>query len=171
MFDINNFGLAMSSSSYKAGFNFNTEYNTFYVDFYNKDYKIVNNIPLSIMYKFKTLINNIPYYNFYKQCLYCKMYDCTTNSFNLDLKSTSIPDLKIKHEFFGACHPLSDGYRLYKLENNYIDNYSHITYKKTNNINYSKNNWHNACKLKTHLIKFDNISELVPKLNKTVIFS
>lgn len=173
IFDFN--PINRNQKHYKVGFNFNINDNTFYVDFYNKDYsKIEEIVPLHLIDRLKALLNNIPNYQIYKNCSKCEQYNCSSNNFLLDLKSMSIGSLNLHSEYFGVIESVADGYFMYRLHNHYFDNKSFLYYKKSNNINNEKvlkTNWMNSHIITTELIHISESTDIASKLNKIVVFS
>lgn len=109
--------------SIKIGYVFGLKDNFIYIEFYNKDGKILNVIPLSYIKRFKDFdanISNNERFSFSRSCKFCKKYFLKTFYFAIDYKTQSISPLKIFKETFGFIIPTHNQFKTIIL-NNYFD--------------------------------------------------
>lgn len=164
---------------YKVGYEIDLYDNSFTVDFYNNDDTKLNVIPVFLMERFQELKNNIGTFTFIRSCSACDSYNYYSNPFELTPRITSIGTLNIRKEYFGLSKMTKDGYKVYKLYNQYDSNSSDLFcgYK----INHPRAAKYNTV-LGAHtkscqnisnvgIINFTNRDDVISRIDKLLLFS
>lgn len=162
--------------NYKVGYSFSLTDNSWYAEFYNKDDKrFESDTPEFLRNRFKELDKNLGGYKFYRHCTSCRRYNYSTNTFNLDFQSGTVKKMCLNMEFIGLSTQLDDGYKVYRLLNDYQSNKSTLMYgKRTTEEHtqyYSLVGAHKFDLLETPIIKFTSAQETVDRLGKIILFS
>lgn len=164
---------------YKVGYEIDLCDNSFTVDFYNDDDTKLNVIPMFLMERFQELKNNIGTFSFIKSCSACESYNYYSNPFELTPRITSIGDLFIHKEYFGLNKMTKDGYKVYKLYNQYYSSSSELLYAdKIKHPRAAKYNFilvtQTTNKQKFSdigIINFTNRNDVMSRIDKLLIFS
>jgi hypothetical protein len=150
---------------------------SFFIDFFSVNGKKFENVPIPLIRKFLTFNKNLGAYAFYKYCA-DECYTYSSDYFDLDLKKSKIPDLTIQKEFFVLSREILDGYRTFKLVNNYHSNKSILSiHKMIKDLSVTNDNvveYYDEFKsevLITNLIKFISKEDTIERLNKLLVFS
>lgn len=163
--------------NYKVGYSFSLTDNSWYAEFYNKDDKRFElDSPEFLRARFKELDKNLGGYKFYRHCTSCRRYNYSTNTFQLDFQSGIINKLCLNMEYIGLSTPSDDGYKVYRLLNDYMSSKSILMYGKHQTEEHIQYNSHISSQplrlLETNsVIKFSSPIETVDKLNKIILFS
>lgn len=175
-------GLKKHQINYKVGYSFGPEDNSWQVEFYNQDgIRFEKDSPYHLMDKFRELNKNLGLYKFYRVCTApkCHRYNYSTNQFSLKYKRHNIGDLSIKTEYIGMTMPTENGYKIFKLLNEYASpSRSTVVYGKHKEESIARDDWgmhnpplDNLDILQTHIIKFSSKEETMERINKLIIFS
>lgn len=131
-------GMLKGEKSYKVGYSFGATDNSVQIEFYTSTgERFYNLVPTNLLPKFKSLDINLQGHVFTKFCRSCHRYSYTSNIFKLDYKMKTIGKLEIQNEYFGVIKPTHDGYRVYRMHNNYQDKKSTITLFDSSNIDFA----------------------------------
>jgi hypothetical protein len=161
----------------------------FHAEFFNKNWKLLDPVPLKIIERFKDFEENVGKYRFYRSCKKCGyMYE--SNLCKCDGSSSNLGNIEIMTESFKILRTQNDGtLKILKLLNIYDREISLIDYKKylkkdleDRNINIDELLNRGATTLapveplthdviQTHLIKFITKEETFNRINKLLIFS
>lgn len=164
--------LKKSQDYYLASLVWNKYSNSFFVDFLRKNGSLLDNcVPVSLLKSFQNYIKNLGGCSIYRACNNCDKYHYHFNDVKINYSNNTISPLSINFEHFELLQPTEDGYKHFKLNNNYIEGKSELFYTKTNE--YYVPRWDMSFRtprIKTHLIKFSN-EEILDKLNKIILFS
>lgn len=163
-----------SRKPYKIIYSFALNDNSFYIDFLSKEEQpFENEAPKHLMVRFRELDKNLKSYRFYKDCASCGCYMYSSNRFNLDFKKAVVHDLYIQDEYFGLSTPTTNGYRVFKLTNNYALNQSTLIYgtEVSDVWKRSDSNCHDMDMLRLSLLKFSSKDEMIDRLKKLLVFS
>lgn len=161
---------------YKVGYSFGLTDNSWYVEFYNKDdVRFEIDSPKFLRDRFKELDSNLGAYKFYRHCGQCRRYNYSTNSFALNYEKGAINKLCMNMEYVGLSIPSDDGYKVYRLLNDYMSNRSTLMFGRSKSedlITYSPiASTNNLEVLQTSIIKFSSAAETVDRLGKIILFS
>lgn len=161
---------------YKVGYSFGLTDNSWYAEFFNKDdVRFENDSPQFLRDRFKELDKNLGGYKFYRHCTLCQRYNYSTNTFQLDYQTATVKKLCLNMEFIGLIAPIDDGFKVYRLLNDYMSNRSTLLFGKViaEQTTYfdPAGSAHGLQSLQTPLIKFTTPIETVDKLNKIILFS
>ena len=103
------------------------------------------------------------------------MYD--SNSFIINYKSCNMGDLSIKSEHIGLCQSVDDGYKIFKMYNDFTTNKTNLTVFKDSTDLWAMVNsgipfyGANATDLSLPIIKFSSREETTERLSKLIVFS
>lgn len=162
----------------KADYNYtaiifiNKKDNSFFVDFLKKDNSLLGScVPLSVLRKFKEFIKAVNNLNVYRFCNSCEQYNYISNNFKLRYSESIVEELDVNLEHVNLVEPVEDGYKHYRLYNNYIDKKSEVYYAKSEL--YQIPRWNldfRSPKVKTSLIGTPK-TDMLDKLKKIILFS
>jgi len=165
-----------NQKSYYVGYSFGLDDNSFFIEFYRKNSKKIEYIPVSLLKRFVSFNANTGMYKIYKFCNHCKSYQYSSNYFKINLtEPLKLPDLTISSESFDLSTHITDGYdgyRLFKLVNNYITNKSILNFGTERYKDDIKTSVYipNFNTIETSLIKFVSKSETIARINKLLTF-
>lgn len=181
MFIFNLFSLKRNAGpAYKAGYSFNTSNNDTYIEFYDKDNTKFNDAsPEWLRVRFWEFDKNLKGYKFYRECVNpsCKRYMYDSNSFYINYKTCNIGDLQIKSERVGLVQSLEDGYRIMKINNDYVENKTNLTIFKDGSDTFAPVSsgipffGAGVTDITLPIIKLSSLEETAERLNKLLVFS
>ena len=164
----------------KVGYSIDANDNSIYIEFYNKNgEKFENESPEWLRIRFWELDKNLKGYKFYRECynVGCKRYMYDSNSFIINYKSCNMGDLSIKSEHIGLCQSVDDGYKIFKMYNDFTTNKTNLTVFKDSTDLWAMVNsgipfyGANATDLSLPIIKFSSREETTERLSKLIVFS
>jgi len=172
---------------YKVGYSFGLDDNSWQVEFYNQDnIRFEKDSPNFLMKRFKELDKNLGDYKFYKHCGKpgCCRYNYSSTIFRLDYKHGKLgslsnsPVMTVGMEYIGMSSPTEDGYKVYKLLNDYKSSRSTLIFGKHPSELITRSDWgmHNPPIdtlgiIQTSLIKFSSKEETMERVSKLIVFS
>ena len=168
--------LTCSQKPYAMSYSFGLEHFDFQVEFYTSDrssrFEICHDF---LIKRFLELHKNLKTFQFIRECIFCGQYKCSTQLFELNLKTSKCESLTIFSEEFGLVQPISDGHRIYRLSNNYLESKSDLTLFRGKpadaKIRYpAVRSWQNPTVLRLPLIPFISKEKTTDRLNNLMIF-
>lgn len=168
--------LGKKQIDYKVGYSFGLDDHSWYVEFYTRDsVRFEKDSPDFLRERFKELNKNLGSYIFHRHCAKCYCYNYSTKSFDLSFKTGKIPEIEICLEYFGLGQHINDGYKIYKLLNDYEGNKSTLIYLRTNDPFWARSDCgatpSNMNMIQLSLIKFASKEETILRINKLLVFS
>jgi hypothetical protein len=160
--------------NYDVGYSIDELTNSFCIELYNDKIRMESVHLLALLKRVKEMNDNQGSYSFIKRCSGCERYSNSSNSFKLDYHNHSIGDLSVVNEYFGLTKPQEDGYKIYKLFNNYDRHESTIIFGLSQQENMAQNsrfieNPENLIKLP--IINFVSAMETANRINTLIVFS
>jgi len=159
--------LRSNSASYEVGYSINPNDNSFFMEFYSRNGKRFETIPLSLIDMFKEFNQNLSSYRLYKHCNSCKEYTYESNKFLVDLQKQNFGDLFINVE----CFVMNKDDKVFGLVNNYNREKSILTVGKRGIDLETWNFSNHEYVIETALINFVSKEETLNRLNKLLLFS
>jgi hypothetical protein len=152
--------------TYNVSFTFNTNDNSFIVDFYDKNFsKMSKKVPITLMQGLQRYFSYLNSLQIYRSCNICKNYDYVSNDFKLDFKNKTIGDLNIKSESFHYHKKIENKLKIYSLFND------HAKKESTIRVYWDNQKYYNDLEIKTNLIHLNNNVNLKEKIEKIILFS
>jgi len=170
-------GLKKHQIDYKVGYSFCLTDNTWYAEFYNQDDKRFEvDSPGFLRERFKELDKNLGGYKFYRHCGWCRRYNYSTNTFNLNFKTGGIDKLCMCMEYIGMSAPIDKGFKIYRMLNDYMSNKTTLLFGKQSDEEAAKYDASVGPKfldlLETNsIIKFSSPQETADRIDKLIVFS
>jgi hypothetical protein len=175
LFEMRNIGKG-GDKTYYAGFSFNLETNDFFIDFYNKDKKLMyNQVHTSLIKRFEEFYTNLNIFKLYNTCAHCLKYSCVSTPIELDFINKTVDDVNIEYEYFGMSSRIdNDTYKIYRLLNYPDKNKSnllcfHAESDAQANVSYPAPT--EIAEFNLPMIKFVSAKETYARITKLLLFS
>lgn len=169
-------GLHSKQKTYKIGYAIDELTNLFCIEIYSDDIRMENNHSIDLLNRIRIMNDNLKSFLFTKKCTECSRYYYTSNNFFLNYKNYSIGQLLVANEYFGLSTPAADGYKIYKLYNNYYNKQSLLLYGKSEQeyltqTHYAPDTTKRLSSIKMPIINFSSNKETTERINNLLIFS
>lgn len=169
-------GIRKGEKSYKISYSFGCKDNSAQIEFYTTSgEKFHYFVPTGLISKFKTLDANLKAHIFTKECRSCNRYSYTSNPFFIYYKAKNIGNLQVQNEYFGLIGARKLDYRIYRMNNNYLNKETSIQFFNSGNIDFALEqcyfNGEPGSILNLDLMKFSSENEMVDRLNNLIVFS
>lgn len=168
--------LKRNKKNYKVGYSFSLEDNSFYIEFFDSDGNIIDNvISTSLLTNFMELHKNSTLPHFSKKCDFCNKYSLISNEIAFDFNNQTVSDLKIEYEEFIFVTPTDNEYKIIVMCNfYYADQRSIVHFWRDVNGNNTRNYYtfpNTRTMLTLPLIPFVSSKETLARLNCLLVFS